>query len=251
MTISLFDVQAGCHGLTPGSTTVFSSDDLAAEMARLEIESALVQIAPDTLDLDIILSQQMLLEICRSHPRMLPCPVIVPGDEGGYRADERAKVADLIARGAAAVTIRPALHCWSLAQWCCGGLLAALAERRLPVLCQTDRVSVEQAADLATRHPELRIILTKVDYSAARVLMPLLQEFSNVYLSIGSNYSYHKGIETTVSRLGPGRLLFGTGVPTAEPAMAVTQLMYAQISDADKRRIGSENLRDLIGGIKR
>jgi predicted TIM-barrel fold metal-dependent hydrolase len=81
--------------------------------------------------------------------------------------------------------------------------------------------------------------------------MPLLQQLPNVSLSTGSNYTFHKGIESMVSRLGAERLLFGTGMPVAEPMMAVTHLLYAQISDDDKRRIGSENLRGLIGGIQR
>jgi predicted TIM-barrel fold metal-dependent hydrolase len=79
----------------------------------------------------------------------------------------------------------------------------------------------------------------------------LLESFPNVLLSMGSNYTVHGGIEDIVKRFGAGRLLFGTGSPKAEPAMAVLQLVYADIPDADRQAIGSENLDRLIGGIHR
>jgi ATP-dependent Zn protease len=47
------------------------------------------------------------------------------------------------------------------------------------------------------------------------------------------------------------RLVFGTGYPHAEPMPAITQLMYAQISDEQRALIGSGNLERLIAGVTR
>lgn len=251
MSIALWDVQAGCGGFAPGVPDVFSADDLAAELARLQIESALVQVAPDALDQDIVRSQDGLFDACRRHKNLLACPAVVPGDECGCLTDENAKIAGWIARGAVAVAIRPALDRWLLAEWISGPLMEALQDRRLPLVCQTDRVNLEQVATLAKAYPLLPIILTGVDYGSSRMLMPLMQRFGNLRVSTGTACAFHKGIETMVDRLGPERLLFGTGLPVVDAMMAVTYLMYAQIAEDDRRRIGSENLRDLIGGIGR
>lgn len=251
MEVPLFDIQAGFGGRTPGSPTVFSAGDLSAEMARLFIEGALVRIAPVEMDYDLMLSNGTLFDGCRRNAHLSPCPAIVPGDESGATVDEDRKVSDLIAQGAAAVCIRPAHDKWMLAEWCCGRLMAALARRRLPVVCQIDHVSYGEAASVAAGHPDLPVLLIGVDFRSARILLPMMGRFPNVYLSVGSGFTCHCGIETFVRHLGPDRLLFGTGMPAAEPMMAVTQLMYANISDSDKRQVGAGNWRRLLEGIAR
>ena len=82
-------------------------------------------------------------------------------------------------------------------------------------------------------------------------MLPLLATFHNVYLSIGSNYTVHKGIEQFVEKVGAGRLLFGTGYPDVEPMMAVALLMYADIPEDARQHIGAGNFERLIGGIQR
>ena len=86
-------------------------------------------------------------------------------------------------------------------------------------------------------------------YRSQRILLPLLTSFPNVQLSTGSNYCVHRGIEQLVGSVGPQRLLFGSGFPEVDPMMAISQLVYADISDEARRLIGSGNLERLIGGI--
>jgi predicted TIM-barrel fold metal-dependent hydrolase len=52
-----------------------------------------------------------------------------------------------------------------------------------------------------------------------------------------------------VSTVGPDRVLFGTGYPETEPMAAVTQLMYADITESDRAAIGAGNLHRLLGGV--
>jgi predicted TIM-barrel fold metal-dependent hydrolase len=122
--------------------------------------------------------------------------------------------------------------------------------RRVPVLCPEAQVPLERAAELAGRHPELPLVLTGLGYRSQRILAPLLENFSNTFVSIGSNYSVHQGLEQLVRKVGAERLLFGTGWPDADAAGAVTQLMYAGISEEEKALIGSGNLERLIAGIR-
>jgi predicted TIM-barrel fold metal-dependent hydrolase len=112
-------------------------------------------------------------------------------------------------------------------------------------------VGLEQVGELATRFPSLPIIVAGVTYRQQRTLLPLLEAFPRLHLSLGSNYTVHRGIEELVSIVGPDRLLFGTGFPQAESMAAITQLMYAEISNDDKQLIGAANLRRLISEIER
>lgn len=250
MDIPLFDVQAGFGGLQPGKADVFSPGDLLGEMDRVSIDRAAVRIFPDTLDKDVPLSNRLLYEAHRKHPRLLPCPIVVPAGAFGY-APEADQVAEAIDNGAAAARIRPAVDQWILADWVCGRLMDVLVERKLPLFCLAAAVPLGQVGELARLCPELTIIIAGVEFRSANVLMPLLETFGNTLLSIGSNYTQHRGIETLVERFGAERLLFGTGLPTAQPMTAITQLMYAEISDEQKWLIGSQNLERLIGGIRR
>ena len=251
MTIPLFDVQAGFGGTAPGKREVFSASALLEEMDRLRIGKALVRIWPDELDMDVAYSNRILFEACAaSGGRLVPCPVLVPAAGGDFPPEEE-QVEQAIARGAGAAVLRPVQDSWSLEEWSGGKLFAAMEARQVPALCPAKTVPMEAVARIAAAHGRLPLVLTEVNYRSHRAICGLLASFPNVYLSIGSNYTVQGGIEQLAGAVGPERLLFGTGIPQAEPMMAVTQLLYADLCEEDKRRIGGENLAGLVGGIRK
>lgn len=248
--ISLFDAQCGFGGGTPGTTDIVSAGDCADTLARLSIDRALVRIAPDTLEHDVVAGNARLFAACTAHPALIPCPLVVP-NSGHAFPDEEAQVAEALAHGAGAVSIRPVPDGWLLEPWACDRLFRVLEAYALPVLCLERLVSLTQVAGLAGRYPALPLIVAETNYRAQRTLLPLLETFPNVFLSIGNNYSLHGGIEQCVELLGPERVLFGTGFPASEPMAAVTQLLYAGISEAEQRMIGVENMQRLLAGVRR
>jgi len=249
MTLRLFDVQCGFGGAKPGHQPVPASELLAA-MDRLQVERALVRLAPDDLDGDPLASNELLFAAAKEDARLVPCPVVLPADCGDVPEEDR-QVASLAARGAGAVCVRPTLDCWNLSPWASGRLFAALEERRMPVLCLPKQVNLDNVAQLAAVHPQLPLIVVEVQYRQLRILLPLLEAFANVYLSIGSNFCVHDGVERLVEKVGPERLLFGTGLPEVEPMMAVTLLTYSGLGGREKRLVGAENLERLIAGVRR
>ena len=248
MTVPLFDAQSGFGGATPGVPEVVSSAELLAEMAREDIARALVRITPETLDADVPASNAALFAACAGQPALTPCPVVVPSSGGDF-PPEPEQVADLLARGARAVWIRPDLDHWLLADWHSGPLFSALEQRWLPVVCLQRLVKIADLADLAARYPALPLLFAELSYRDQRAYLPLLERFPNVRLVLGAPYSVHRGIEQLVARVGSERLLFGSGFPAAEPMAAIAQLMYAEISDEDQRLIGSGNLEALVEGV--
>jgi len=250
MSIRLFDVQTGFGGIAPGESSGVSVADLAGEMARLDIAKALVRTYPDELLKDVFTANEALYAACRKHPGMAPCPIIVP-DTGYETPPVREQIGRAISEGAGAVVLRPEQDHWSLAEWASGSLFEALAERRMPAYCDTRAFSLDQVGDLADQYPGVPLILAGAEYRQDRTMLPLLSTFHNVYLSIGSNYTVHKGVERFVERVGAGRLLFGTGFPDIEPMMAVALLMYADIPEDARQHIGADNFERLMGGIRR
>ena len=249
MSIDLFDVQAGILGATPAKRDVVAADDLLAEMARLQIARALVRVAPVDLEFDLPFCNRKLYDACAGSDKLVPCPAVAP-NTGGDLPDERQQVDEAIRQGAGAVCIRPAADCWLIADWLSDRLFEALVERRMPLYVSKAALPPTELAELAGRFAELPILYAELDYRHQRILLPLLERFANVHLSIGNNFTVHRGIEQFVERLGPGRLLFGTGFPDAEPMGAAMQLLYADVADAAKRQIGSENMERLMEGIR-
>jgi predicted TIM-barrel fold metal-dependent hydrolase len=250
MTIRLLDAQCGFGGNRRGERAAPSVADCRAMLQRLDIAGALVRTAPDELEHDALDANARLFAACRGPGGLVPCPIAIPNG-GGDVGEEEAHVAALVREGAGAVQLRPGLDAWDTAEWCCGRLLRALEARRLPAYCLQRMVPIKDVADLAARHPELPIILAETDYGCQRLLVPLLEAFGNVYLTLGSNYTVHRGLEQLVARVGARRLLFGTGFPAIEPMMAVTCLMYAQVADEEKALIGGDNASRLLAEVRR
>lgn len=243
--IRLFDVQCGIAPRKEGSAR-----DVLEELERVDIAGALVRNLDAHECADIPFDNDRLYSWCDGRPQLVPCPVVIP-NSGRDLAPETEQAAEAVRRGAGAVWIRPNNDGWLLADWLAKPLFDALEERRLPVVCVEQHVSVEQIAALAQSHRELPLILAETNYRAQRVILPLLRAFRNVHLSLGNNYIIHRGIEQIVGELGPEQLIFGSHFPVSETMAAVAAFLYAEISDSQKQMIGHGNFQRLREGIIR
>ena len=250
MSVRLFDAHTGFGGLGKAQREHVPLDDLVEAMGRLEIAGALVRTVPDDLERDWPGANGILYAACAAADGLVPCPVLVPNTGYDY-APEEEQVAEAIAHGAGAAWLRPGKDQWVLRDWACGRLVRALCERRLPAFLLHRDIALEKVGDLAGEHPELPVILAGVDFRHYRTLLPLLETFGNVRCATGKQFALHRGIEDLVRRIGPERVLFGSGFPESEPGMAVTQLAYAEIDEAARAAIGSGNLERLMEGIRR
>jgi len=219
-------------------------------MSRLEVDRAMVRIVPETLETDVPGGNEKLYAACDGRRELVPCPVVLPG-RGRDVAGEAEQVDAAIRHGAGAVWIRPAQDYWSLEDWASGALFEAAEARRMPVLCLERMVGQDQAARLARRHPAMPVVLAETNYRAQRTLLPLLETFANIYVSIGNNYAVHGGVEQLVEAVGAERILFGSGFPEVEIASAITMLLYSDVPEDRKRLMGSGNMERLMEEIRR
>lgn len=247
--IELVDIQAGYGGLAPGVRQGITAESIVALLRRHRIAQAVLRVTPEAQDFDLCRSNERLYEETARYPELLPCPVVAPALCGDV-PDLEAQVAEALRHSAPAVILRPGPDRWEPEPWVVGPLLACLAEHRLPVLCLERLVPTAVLARWAEAAPGVPFILAEVSYGRDRTLLPLLQAFPNVYLSIGNNFTAHRGLEFYVARVRAARVLFGTGLPDSEPGAAIGQLLFAELAEADRQLIGSGNLRRLQGGIR-
>lgn len=248
--IELFDAQTGFGGARRGNPWIPSVEELLGYLDRLSIGRALVRTDFEEMDSDPMYSNRLLYRTCAGHESLIPCPAVMPTGHGDVPS-EKEQIDEVIDNDSGAVTLRPGLDGWSTADWCAGELLRLLEDRRIPVLCRHSSVGFDEVADISERYPKLPIVMFQLGYRTPRMLVSLMKAFPNVYLSIGSPFSAHLGVETIADHVGADRLIFGSGFPYAEPMASVTMLTYSGLSDDEKLLVGSGNLERLTGGIKR
>jgi len=109
----------------------------------------------------------------------------------------------------------------------------------------TNQITWQQADEVMTAHPTLKLVLLRVNYRKERTVYPLLAKHPNLRIET-ELYLQYRGIADITSRFGPGRFVFGTGMPVYSAGGAMSLILYAEIGDEEKQRIASENLREIL-----
>ena len=222
-------------------------EGLLAEMERLGIQRALVS---HTLarTYDPVQGNQILMDEIAGHETLLPCWTLLPpacGEMGSL--DEL--MAEMAQAGVRAVRLYPQEHTYSLAEWQCGGLFEALAERRYVLLLDLAQGSWGDIERICRTYPHLAVIVTWVGYRQLRPLFALLQRCGNLYCDL-SNLSTYLGVEEILDRFGSERLIFGTGLPTADPGGPIARLFYTEAPPEALEAIAHGNLDRLLDRVQ-
>lgn len=248
--MDFIDVQTGFGGFTPGRREIYAASSLAEKLKQAKIARALARIMPEASDFDLVHSNAFLYAQCKANDGLIPCPVVAPdavGDLGGAEYQVQAA----IAAGAGAAVLRPGPDYWTAEPWACRDILEALGRHKLPAYTTERLIPVAQLARLAGTFPETNFIYAELNYRALRTYIPLMQEFPNIYLSIGSNFNFHAGFLLIAEKIGVDRLLFGSGLPASEPCAAMSELMYSGLDKADITKIASGNFKKLMQGVRK
>jgi predicted TIM-barrel fold metal-dependent hydrolase len=193
-----------------------------------------------------------LLREIAGHERLAPCWVVMPAATGEV-PPERDQVARLLDAGARAARLCSTAHRLSLEPFEVAPLLAALAERRVPLLLDCDNVHWSEPRPwrfvewAALTHPDLPLVLLREPQANLRTLAPLLERCPNVVVET-SYFQAHDGIALLAERFGPHRLVFGTGLPVWDPALPITGLTYAGLSPEALAEVAGGTLTALLDG---
>ncbi len=97
--------------------------------------------------------------------------------------------------------------------------------------------------------PDLPVILLREAQANFRTLFPLMDRCPNLIVEM-SYLQAHDAIRLIVERWGPGRLVFGTGMPAYDPAMPITGVTYAGLSPEALAGVAGGTLARLIAGCR-
>lgn len=231
----------------PGS--FYRKEELLEKMKNYSIENALVYHAM-AKEYDPQVGNERLCRELKDTPNLYPVWAVLPHWTGEFDPPE-ALLPKMKKHNVRALTMFPSSVCqnFSLAEFACGAIFRMCEEHHIPLFIDMDQMGGTAAVDqLCTAHPELPLVVTKVNYRIDRDLYPLMSKHSNFYIET-SGYKPMEGIKHLCARFGAHRLLFGTGMPETSGSAAVGLVTYADISDKEKEMIASGNLRKLLGGV--
>ena len=249
---SLFDgnVLVGPLGQRPPG----APEDVAAltsTMAHYGLQQALVTHTVAKWHDPMTGNAQLMRELS-GRQGLVACWVVLPAATG-EAPPEQEQVERLLASGARAARLCPAANRVRLEPWVVDPLLAALAERRVPLLLDFDTrhwsedlpwAAIERAA---RAHPTLPIVLLRQGHADFRTLFPLLDRCGNIHVET-SYLQGHDAVRLLVERWGAHRLLFGTGLPLWDPALPIAGLTYAGLRPEDLQAVAGGTLRNLLEG---
>jgi Predicted metal-dependent hydrolase of the TIM-barrel fold len=248
--IEFFDCncRVGMRGIiNPGS--FYNTGDLIKAMENYGISKALVYHSM-ARESNTVVGNGMLADEIKNHLCLYPVWVVAPHHTGEFPNPDDLWI-KLRDNNIKAVRMFPAAHeqNYNIGEWNCGELFKMLELNRVPLFIGMNQLSWDGLFGLCSSHPELRIVLTDLDYRADRNLYSLLNRFKYLFMeTIG--YKVHNGIEEICSRFGAERMVFGSGMPIYSGASAVSMVNYARISEKEKRMIAGENLKKLLEGVK-
>lgn len=245
--IEFFDCEAtfGHRGFKRENMPT-TKEEMLSKFERYGIDSALMRYEFANNGIQR-LGNLELCEAIKNDKNLFPMWYVMPHHTGEFPAPEEL-IKLMNENNVKAVSLQH--EGYTVGEWTCGELFDALAKHKIPVLVPLSRIPNGYAGlyELLKNHSDLRVILTGVGYTCMRDVYPLISMFPNLYIST-STYKAYEGIEDTVERFGAERLIFGSGMPELSGAASVALITYARISDEDKEKIASGNLKKLLDEV--
>jgi len=129
-------------------------------------------------------------------------------------------------------------------------VLEYAANHRLVILMHTWGHSSFDGPDLvrrvAERYPEVTFLMGHSGYGEWEKAAALARGFQNVYLELTAAYAVAGVIELFVEKAGSQKIVFGTDLPWFDPHCGIGCVLFARITDDDRRNILYRNARQIL-----
>ena len=73
-----------------------------------------------------------------------------------------------------------------------------------------------------------------------------VRKYTNIYLETCSSLAWYGLIERLVQKAGADRVVFGTDMPFMSPDQQIGRILFAKISDDEKRNVLGRNAEQLF-----
>lgn len=197
---------------------------------------------------DLAAANVELLELLADRAEFVPCYVLMP-DETKMASRE------ILQRdNVRAVRFMPVEHKYEFRLWQMKDSLSRLQELRIPVWIDfsveswtKDGTDFNGISEVCTAFPELPFVLVRPNINSYKTVVALMRKYPNLYVET-SYMTVHRGIEFLCNDVDEDRVLFGSGLPLADPGAAVSALKYAMISREQMEKVAAKNLERLLAG---
>ena len=99
---------------------------------------------------------------------------------------------------------------------------------------------------VADAFPQINILLGHSGICEEEVYAEAVRKHDNIWLETCSSYAWYGLIERLVAMGGADRVLFGTDMPFLSPDQQIGRILFARISDEEKRKILGLNAQRLF-----
>ena len=236
-----------------------TADALLRLMDRHGIEQAVVSSLHSVFYADPHSGNEELARWVRPHrDRLIPCATLNP-EYPGWEHDLRQCCDEWGMRG---LRLFPSHHRFALSSERCHELVRAAAARGLHVaiplrledrrqrhwMDETEEVSLTQIAELARACPDANVVVLE---SVSVENSPFVRDPSLAGARVSFEFSrmaavLQRSIPQLMEKLGPSRLVFGTGMPLKIPGAAVLKLELLQAPPDVKAMLAGQNMRALL-----
>ncbi len=223
--------------------TLYKTEEFLREMEHHDIAGALVHHA-FSVELYPPYGNDVLMQECGKSPRLFPCWALLPHHVNEMPPPEEL-AAQMLRQGVRAARILPRTHGFTPETLRACGLLAALERAGILLIVPVAEMDLAALGALCEAHPLLPVLVTGVSWASDRQLFPLLERCANLRVET-SCYQGHNSVEILARRFGAYRLIFGTGLPHMSPGAAKANVLYARVSEEEKRLIAGGNLLRLL-----
>lgn len=245
--MKFFDANV-CIGIPtlPIYNPAANAQDILEEMDGLKIEKAVVRHTAQ-YHVNPVYGNSLLSKEIAGQKRLWGCWAILPP-----QTDEVIKnnfFAGMKEDHIAGLLAFPERNRFLLNRVAFGTFLDEVAERKIPLFLNMgdEGLSFASLYELLDDFPALTCILCNIGiWGVSRFTWPLLEKFPRFYLESSLLSLEEGGVEATVKRFGAERILFGTGFPERYMEAPILQLLHAEITEAAKKKIASENLENII-----
>ncbi len=232
--------------------TAKNSTELIALMDRFDVSHALVYHTASR-DSDPVLGNAALDKLIPDSDRLYKIRAYEFADVS-ENCSPQTFIRDVLKANVKAIMVNPLIRDIRITQNRRINELAELLEqRRIPLIlfyrqwdAGQDIIDWYELADFCNRYSRLPIISQEWRSRANRPMFDALHATKNLIVSLASIWQAQM-IELLVNNFSSARIVFSLGLGELDPGMFQAVVRYANISEADKRKIAYENIQNIIG----
>lgn len=241
------DVAYG-RGAIALACEIETADQLAAELERLGIGKALTW-HRDAYERDFERGNHRLTELA-AFPALHPVYTWAPACCEDMPAAETF-ITRLRGDGVRAVRAFPARQRFVLDAVACGGLLDAFQAHRVPLLIPLGEFPGRWQGVYAVmkEFPQLTLIVTQSGcWGEDRYFRPLMKRYDRFFMTTNRLETAGQ-LKAIVDAVGPGHVVFGSGLPFNNPGGYLLMLARADIPEPARQAIAHGNLERLMEDV--